>query len=181
MQISLLMGLILGMGFILEGCMLMHLTDDHHSGMAGHGSGNHGTEKKSEQHATQHQSLNLPHEKPRRDIQGGIAVEIRFDGIADKGDLAFQVGITDHPSYSEFYKLEETSFLINDQGVKVMASRWRPSSPDPQHVIGQIFFPAQDRAGRVLLAASTGRVTLKIKNLGGIPERVFEWPLGSGN
>ena len=182
MRNRLFMGMIVGAGFLLQGCMLMHLTGDHHSGMMGHGAENHDAEMmKSEQHAAQHQALRLPDDRLRKDVQGGIAIEIRFERIGDKGELAFQVRITDHPFYSELYKLDETAFLINDQGSEVPASRWGPSSPDRQHVTGKIYFPGQDPAGKAMLGPATGKIIVKIKNLGGIPERVFEWVLVSGN
>ncbi len=114
-------------------------------------------------------------------MQGGVAVEIQFDEVTDKAELAFRVKMTDHSSYFEFYKLEQTSSLTNDQGAEVSASRWRPTSPDRQHVIGKIYFPAKDPAGKPLLGHGTGKLALKIKDLGGIPERVFEWKVGHEN
>ncbi len=175
----LFIGVIVAIGFILQGCMLMHLVDDHHSGMMGHGAKNHEHDKGRGQPVSEHRPIVLPDDQPRKDIQGGVAVEIQFDEVTDKGELAFRVKMTDHSSSLEFYKLEQTSSLINNHGAEVSASRWRPTSPDRQHVIGKIYFPVKDPAGKPLLGHGAGKLALKIKDLGGIPERVFEWKVGS--
>jgi hypothetical protein len=56
---------------VLQGCMLMHFMDDHHSGMMGHGTKNHESEKDTGHQVGASQQTDLLDKRLRTDSQGG--------------------------------------------------------------------------------------------------------------
>lgn len=56
---------------VLQGCMLMHFMDDHHSGMMGHGAKNHEGEKDTGHQVGASQQTDLLDKRLRTDSQGG--------------------------------------------------------------------------------------------------------------
>ncbi len=164
---------------VLQGCMFMHFIGDHHGdhheGMMGHGNKSHeGHEAKGHQEKTAIEIVTLDKE-PRIDNQGGLKVEIWFSELTEKGELAFEVKVTYYlPGVSQ-YALDKWTTLTNDQGAQVQASIWQCIVLTAQNVYGTIYFPARDEAGKPLLDQGVMRLTLRIKGLGGVPERIFQW------
>ncbi len=160
---------------ISPGCMLMYFADDHHSGMMGHGKETHEGKKEGG-----HQQAILLDKSPRTDSQGGMIVEIQFKELTEKGELAFAVKMNDHVIGINQYALDNLATLGNEQGTEVRASRWQSITLSPQRVSGTLYFPAKDSSGNLLLVHGVRNVTLKIKEMAGIPERIFQWNLASG-
>jgi hypothetical protein len=48
------------------------------------------------------------------------------------------------------------------------------------HREGVLSFPATDAGGKPLVSPEAKAVTLIVRGIGGVPERVFQWPLGAG-
>ena len=169
-------GITSGVVLILQGCMLMHFMDDHHSGMMGHGKESHEGKKEGE-----HQSAVLLDRNLRTDSRGGIIVEIQFRELTEKGELAFTVRMNDHVPGTNEYALDNLAILANDQGIQVQASRWQSITLSAQRVSGTLYFPAKDDSGKPLLGHGVHNMTLTIKGLAGIRERVFRWNVASGH
>lgn len=121
-------------------------------------------------------------EESRIDTQGDVTVEIQFAGLTHRGDLAFNVKIDTHSVKLSQYKLDKMSFLANDQGTQVQASMWEISfiSVSGDILSGTIYFPSKDASGKLLISQGVRNLTLKIEDLAGIPERVFQWSISRG-
>jgi hypothetical protein len=109
-----------------------------------------------------------------------MIVEIQFKELTEKGELAFTVKMNDHVIGINQYALDSLASLGNDKGTEVQASRWQSITLSPQRVSGTLYFPGRNDAGKPLLAQGIRNVTLTIKGLAGIPERVFQWSIISG-
>lgn len=165
---------------ISPGCMLMHFMGDHPEGMMGYGAKSNGKDNDPGGH-TAHQQAGLPDKRTRTDSQGGITVQIQFKELTEKGELAFTVRMRDPLTGINADALDSLAILVNDGGIQVQASRWQSIVLSPQHVSGTLYFPAQNDAGKSLLPKGVRTVTMRVKGLAGIPERAFEWKLGSEN
>jgi len=165
----------------LSGCMLMHFIDNHHSKMMRHDSKGDSGDKHGEIRSRGHQPIHPLDVEPRKDMQGGVAVEIRFAGLMRQGEIAFVVKMNTHSADLTQYSLDQLCTLINDQGIEVKASRWETSRPSGDHVSGTLYFPVQDTSGRMLLAHGVQKLILRFKDVAGISERVFQWNLISGH
>ena len=179
MSISLVLLLIL---LISPGCMLMHFMgdhDDHHEGMMGHETKKQERDGGAGGHVA-HQQAGLLATRLRTDSQGGMIVEIQIKELTEKGELAFAVRMNDHVMETNQYALDNLATLGNDQGTEVRASRWQSITLSAQRASGTLYFPGTDDAGKPLLAQGIRNVTLRIKGLAGIPERVFQWSMISG-
>ena len=121
-------------------------------------------------------------EEPRIDTQGDVTVEIRFAGITFREDLAFNVKMDAHSVEIVRYRLNKMSTLANDQGTQVQASMWEISfiSVSGDTLSGTIYFPSKDASGKPLISQGVRNLTLKIEDLAGIPERVFQWSISPG-
>lgn len=123
-------------------------------------------------------------ESPRIDTQGDVTIEIQFAGATIRGYLAFNVRIVDTPSVKlGQYRLDKMSTLSNDQGTLVRPSMWEISflSASGRYLSGTVYFPSKDASGRLLLAEGVRKVTLRIEELAGISERIFEWDVSAGS
>jgi len=164
---------------VLQGCMLMHFIDDHHSKMMGHDSKSHADSKDVGHQGRAHEPIGFLDQEPRKDHQGDVTAEIQFVGLTNQGEIAFRVKMDSHTIRLDQYLLDQSSTLANDQGVKVKASTWETSRPSKHHVSGTLYFPSKDASGKVLFGPGTRKVTLMIKGLAGISERVFQWNVSS--
>ena len=122
-------------------------------------------------------------ELPRIDHQGKVSVEITFAGVTYREDVAFHVKIGTHAVKPSEYALDEMSTLANDLGTKVQASKWEITfmSAAGTSIGGTIYFPSKDASGKPLIAQEVRNLTLKIEDLAGIPERVFQWNVSPGH
>jgi hypothetical protein len=115
----------------------------------------------------------------KTDSQGPVTLEITYDpqGQATRDQLVFKVAMDTHSVELGDFDLGQVSVLHNDQGVEVGPSGWTSPGAGGHHVKGELVFPAVDPSGKPLLAAETQFVELRVKEVGGIQERVFRWDL----
>lgn len=153
---------------ISQGCMPTNII----------GGGQEGREERSK--AVRPNSL--LDKSPRIDTQGEVIIEIRFAGLTFGGNLAFNVEIAPLVKLGQ-YSLNQMSTLASDLGTRVQASRWEVSLivASGDYLTGVIYFPAQDALARPLISKDVRNLTLNIKNLAGIPERVFRWNISPGH
>jgi hypothetical protein len=157
----------------------MHLVDDHHSKMMGHGTKSHEGEEDTGHQAAASQQTDLLDRRLRSDSQGGLKVDIQFKEVTEKGELAFGVTMNDHVIGINQYALDNLATIANDLGTQVQASRWQSITLTAQRVSGTLYFPPKDDSGRQVLVHEVRNITPSIKDLARVPERVFQWNLTS--
>jgi Spy/CpxP family protein refolding chaperone len=119
----------------------------------------------------------------REDTQGGVTVSATLltpDKPRPDGTLAVQVKLDTHAVDLDPYALEKLAVLRDGQGREVPALRLESPSGSGHHREGVLSFPATDAGGKPLVSPEATAVTLIVRGIGGIPERVFQWPLGAG-
>jgi Spy/CpxP family protein refolding chaperone len=119
----------------------------------------------------------------REDTQGGVTVSATLltpDKPRPDGTLAVQVKLDTHAVDLDPYALEKLAVLRDGQGREVPALRLESPSGSGHHREGVLSFPATDAGGKPLVSPQATAVTLIVRGIGGIPERVFQWPLGAG-
>ena len=145
------------------------------SGMAGEGTG--GTPQ-SAQGAAGTQPLT------QEDTQGGVTVSATLltpDKPRPDGTLAIQVKLDTHAVDLDPYALEKLAVLRDSQGREVPALGFESPSGSEHHREGVLSFPATDAAGKPLVSPEAKAVTLILRGIGGVPERVFQWTLVVGS
>ena len=119
----------------------------------------------------------------QEDTQGGVTVSATLltpDKPRPDGTLAVQVTLDTHAVDLDPYALEKLAVLRDGQGREVPALRLESPSGSGHHREGVLSFPAMDAGGKSLVSPEAKAVTLVVRGIGGIPERVFQWPLGVG-
>jgi Spy/CpxP family protein refolding chaperone len=119
----------------------------------------------------------------REDTQGGVTVSATLltpDKPRPDGTLAVQVKLDTHAVDLDPYALEKLAVLRDGQGREVPALRLESPSGSGHHRESVLSFPATDAGGKPLVSPEATAVTLIVRGIGGIPERVFQWPLGAG-
>jgi len=124
-----------------------------------------------------------PQPLTQEDAQGGVTVSATLltpDKPRPDGTLAVQVKLDTHAVDLDPYALEKLAVLRDGQGREVPALQLESSSGSGHHREGVLSFPAMDAGGKPLVSPEAKGVTLVVRGIGGIPERVFQWPLGAG-
>lgn len=95
-----------------------------------------------------------------------------------------EVSITVTPSFTDSWRfdislethsvelsqaLEQVSVLVDDTGKEYTAGAWEGSPPGGHHRSGTLFFSDVNPSAKTL--------TLKIRDIGGVPERTFAWSI----
>jgi len=146
------------------------------SGMAGGGMGG---QAKSAQAAA-----GMPQPLTQEDTQGSVTVSATLltpDKPRPDGKLAIQVKLDTHAVDLDPYALEKLAVLRDSQGREVPALGLESPGGSGHHREGVLSFPATDAAGKLLVRPEAKAVTLILRGIGGVPERVFQWPLGAGS
>jgi hypothetical protein len=146
------------------------------SGMAGGGTGG---QPQSAQGGT-----GTPQPLTQEDTQGGVTVSATLltpDKPRPDGTLAVQVTLDTHAVDLDPYALETLAVLRDGQGCEVPALRLESPGGSGHHREGVLSFPATDAGGTLLVSPEAKAVTLIVRGIGGVPERVFQWPLGAGS
>jgi Spy/CpxP family protein refolding chaperone len=118
----------------------------------------------------------------QEDTQGGVTVSATLltpDKPRPDGTLAVQVKLDTHAVDLDAYALEKLAVLRDSQGRQVPALGLESPSGSGHHREGVLSFPATDASGRPLLGPEAKAVILMLRGIGGVPERVFQWPLGT--
>ncbi len=93
----------------------------------------------------------------------------------EEKDLAFEVFFTTHSGSVAGFKLEDLATLTTDSGAKVTKGfTWTVESDDAHHRSGILRVKAVDATGRPVIIASTGQLTLELRDIGGV-RRTFTW------
>jgi Spy/CpxP family protein refolding chaperone len=145
------------------------------SGMSGGGTGG---QPQSAQGAA-----GTPQPLTQEDTQGGVTVSATLltpDKPRPDGTLAVQVKLDTHTVDLDPYALEKLAVLRDGEGREVPALRLESPSGSGHHREGVLSFAATDAGGKPLLSPEAKAVTLILRGIGGVPERVFQWPLGAG-
>ncbi len=101
------------------------------------------------------------------DNTGGLTVTVTPQMI-DNGEAVFSVALDTHQGDLGFH-VEDVAVLIDDRGNEYTASSWKGSPPGGHHRNGELFFTG--------ISQDATKLTLVVKDLYGMPERVFEWDL----
>jgi Spy/CpxP family protein refolding chaperone len=145
------------------------------SGMAGGGT--------EGQVQSAQRAAGTPQPLTQEDSQGGVTVSATLltpDKPRPDGTLAVRVKLDTHTVDLDPYALEKLAVLRDGQGREVPALRLESPSGSGHHREGVLSFAATDAGGKPLLSPEAKAVTLILRGIGGVPERVFQWPLGAG-
>jgi Spy/CpxP family protein refolding chaperone len=129
------------------------------------------------------QTAASPQHLTQEDKQGGVTVSAtlltpnkpRTDGV-----LAVQVKLDTHAVDLDQYQLETLALLHDAQGREVQALGIESPSGSGHHREGVLTFPGTDATGKPLLTPETKSLTLILRGIGGVSERVFRWQLPLG-
>lgn len=107
---------------------------------------------------------------------GAVAVEITPLNLADVGaaTLDFAVSMNTH-SVDLGVDLVKLA-VLKANGIEVAAVAWQAPAGGGHHVKGTLRFPRVTADDKPLLVGAAS-LTIVIRNLGGVPERVFMWKL----
>jgi len=108
--------------------------------------------------------------------EGAVDIEVTPLNLEAPGDtLDFQVALNTH-SVDLSFDLAALAVLRNDRGGEVTGSAW-DGGRGGHHLSGRLSFSARDSAGAPLVTADTRYIELLIRDVAGVPERVFRWEL----
>jgi hypothetical protein len=123
---------------------------------------------------------NIPLSEPAqvsRSAAGVVTVEVTWAGPS--GGLVFAVAMNTHQVDLSRYDLGSLAELRPDTGITVHPSSWRvlggADIGRTHHLSGRLTFPDRTPDGRPVLGNGVHALTLVLRNVGGVPERTFEW------
>lgn len=126
---------------------------------------NRNTEENKVQNTSQQQQTKQGGFETKTDEQGQVTVKVTpqtLNGAAWKFDVVFDthsVELDQDPT--------QIAVLIDDQGKEHTPSAWEGAGPGGHHREGVLVFEA--------ISSASASVELKIKDVGGVPERSFQW------
>ena len=129
------------------------------------------------------QMAGSPQNLTQEDTQGAVTVSATLltpDKPRTDGMLAVQVKLDTHAVDLDQYQLEKLALLRDAQGREVQALGLESPSGSGHHREGVLTFPGTDVSGKPLLSPETKSLTLTIRGIGGVSERVFRWQLPLG-
>ena len=98
----------------------------------------------------------------------GVTVDVRPEQLANGQPVKFKIRMNTH-SVTLSEDMIAVSELKDDGGRSYQAVNWRGSPPGGHHRSGILEFPT--------LEGSPKTVTLIIKNVSGVRERIFQWTI----
>lgn len=106
--------------------------------------------------------------------QGPVTVAATYidpeDEAAGSSDIAFEIRMNTHSVDLDAYRHEELSVLRIDDGAEMSSLGWFEPGGGGHHVFGILKFAGP-------LPADARTLKLIMRDVGGVPERVFEWRL----
>lgn len=105
---------------------------------------------------------------------GQITVKVTWQG-RDAGSV-FTVQMDTHAVDLDGYDLRQLAVLRTDQGVSIQPSGWS-ATVGGHHRSGTLSFPTTTVSGNPVIGPDTRTITLLIRNVGSVAERVFTWTL----
>lgn len=101
--------------------------------------------------------------------ENAVRVDVKPIQLVAGKPAVFEVRLNTH-SVNLAYDLEKISLLQDESGKQYRALNWDGSPPGGHHRRGKLEFPK--------LEGSPQSVKLIIRDVSGVPERIFEWKLG---
>jgi Spy/CpxP family protein refolding chaperone len=144
-------------------------------GMMGGGAG--------EQPKSPMQMAGSPQKLTQEDTQGAvtvIATLLTLDKPRADGKLAVRLKLDTHAVDLAQYQVDRHAVLRDSQGQEIQAAGFESNSGDAHHREGVLTFPGMRASGKPLLNPEVKSITLILRGLGGIEERVFRWELPAG-
>ncbi|HXH13335.1 MAG TPA: periplasmic heavy metal sensor [Alphaproteobacteria bacterium] len=129
------------------------------------------------------QTAAMPQNLTQQDAQGTVTVEVTLltpDKPRADGKLAVQVKLDTHAVDLDQYQLEKLAVLRDAQGREISALGLESPSGSGHHRGGVLTFPGTDASGKPVLGPEAKALTLILRGIGGVPERVFRWQLPLG-
>ncbi len=108
-----------------------------------------------------------------RTNEGG-QVTIAATWLGSSAGMVFSVAMNTHAVDLDSYDLKQLATLRIDGGREVQPTSWE-APKGGHHRSGTLTFPATDTDGRPLIASGTRTIELVIRDVAGVPERVFAW------
>ncbi len=105
---------------------------------------------------------------------GQITVKVTWQG-RNAGPV-FTVEMDTHVVNLDGYDLLQLAVLRTDQGQEIQPVSWNAASGG-HHRNGMLTFPVTTASGTPLIGPNTRSITLVIRNVGDVPERMFTWTL----
>ncbi|MBI2880151.1 MAG: hypothetical protein HYY21_01080 [Candidatus Tectomicrobia bacterium] len=115
----------------------------------------------------------------RRTHRGG-GVTIDVTPLPAKGgsqDLRFSVRMDTHSVALDDYDMVKASLLRNGRGRAVRAGAWADPTGGGHHREGVLVFPLKEKEGTSVLTEGAQFIEVVIRDVAGVPERVFRWNL----
>ena len=103
---------------------------------------------------------------------GQVTIAATWQG--SRTQLVFEVAMNTHAVDLDGSDLKQLAVLRIDGGQEIRPISWE-APKGGHHRSGTLTFPAADADGRALIASSTRTIELAIRNVAGVPERVFTW------
>jgi len=105
---------------------------------------------------------------------GQITIKVTWQG-RNAGPV-FAVEMDTHVMNLDGYDLQQLAVLCTDRGQEIQPTSWNAASGG-HHRNGILTFPATTASGMPLIRPDTRSITLVIRNVGDISERMFTWTL----
>jgi Spy/CpxP family protein refolding chaperone len=124
------------------------------------------------------QMAGSPQNLIQEDTQGAVTVTVTLltpDKPRTDGKVAVQVKLDTHAVALDQYQLENLAVLRDAQGREVQALALESPSGSGHHREGVLTFPGTDGSGTPLLSPEAKSLTLILRGIGGVGERVFRW------
>jgi Spy/CpxP family protein refolding chaperone len=129
------------------------------------------------------QMAGSPQNLTQEDKRGAVTVTATLltpDKPRTDGKLAVQIKLDTHAVDLDPYQLERLSFLRDAQGREIQAVALESPSGSGHHREGVLTFPGTDAGGKPLLSPEAKSLSLILRGIGGVEERVFRWQLPLG-
>jgi periplasmic protein CpxP/Spy len=129
------------------------------------------------------QMAGSPQNLTQEDTQGAVTVNATLltpDKPRADGKLAVQVKLETHSVDLDQYQLETLAILRDVQGREIQALGLESPSGSGHHREGVLLFPGIDATGKPLLSPEAKSLTLILRGIDGVSERVFRWQLPLG-
>jgi Spy/CpxP family protein refolding chaperone len=125
-----------------------------------------------------------PQQLTQEDTQGAVTVTATLltpDKPRADGKVAVQITLETHSVDLDSYRLDTLAFLRDTQGREVQAVGLEAPSGSGHHREGILIFPNMDARNNPLIGSEAKSLTLLLRDIGGVQERVFRWQLPAGS
>lgn len=122
-------------------------------------------------------STTVPTSTGTRTNEGGqVSIDVTWRGPT--AGTVFTVAMNTHAVDLDGYDLRQLAVLRTDQGQEVQPISWE-APKGGHHRVGTLTFPSKTDDGAPLIGPQTRSLALIIRDVAGVPERIFRWVLSS--